>query len=230
MSREFFGMKRRINMGIKEMTTELKEEIKKTEEKLVQLRQIEAIVNGMQFPAKESREFVSEILPDAVPFGNVKKMRRKLKYAKFTPTETKQIINMWNSMKDIPNMNQQTIVSQIARVLKQPYKRVYSKVFWLKRTGHIAIPQGMFTGRIMPTVVKERTIAKNFFYWSDGQKQQLKQLIAQRKMPKEIAEMMGIGIRIVSNKINRMKASGEIPKARSNQTDERIIPHIIDYR
>jgi hypothetical protein len=204
-------------MGIKEMTTELKEEIKKAEERLVQLRQIEAIINSLQNPTVGSISIEKEF-PDAVPFGNVKKIRRKLKYAMFTPTETKQIINMWNSMKDIPNMNQQTIVSQIARVLKQPYKRVYNKVFWLKRTGHITIPQGMFTGRIVPNAVKGRTIAKNFFYWSDGQRQQLKQLIAQRKTPKEIAEMMGIGIRIVSNKINRMKAHGEIPKARSNQT------------
>lgn len=130
-------------MGIKEMETELEEEIERTEEKLVQLRQIEAIANSMQFPAKESREFVSEILPDTTPFGNVRKMRRKLKYTKFTPTEARQIINMWNSMKDIPNINQQTIISKIANTLKYPRKKVYNKIYWLKRTGHIAVPHGM---------------------------------------------------------------------------------------
>jgi hypothetical protein len=204
-------------MGIKEMKKELEEEIGKTEEKLVQLRQIEAIVNGMQFHVKESGEFVPEILPDATPFGNVKKMRRKLKYTKFTPTETRQIINMWNSMKDLPNINQQTIVSQIAKTIKQPYKRVYNKVFWLKRTGHINVPQGMLMGTIPNTANGRNFVKKSFFYWREGQKQQLKQLIAQRKKPKEIAEIMGIGIKIVSNKINRMKASGEIPKAKPNR-------------
>lgn len=196
-------------MGIKEMETELEEEIERTEEKLVQLRQIEAIVNSMQFPAKET---VLEKFPNAVPPADKQKYKRRIKYTQFTETETRQVMNMWNAMKDIPNINQQTIISKIANTLKYPRKKVYNKIYWLKRTGHIAVPHGMLVGTIPNTANGRNSVKKSFFYWKEGQKQQLKQLVAQGRTPKEIAEMMGIGIKIVSNKINRMKAYGEIPK------------------
>jgi hypothetical protein len=195
-------------MGIKEMETELKEEIKNTEERLVQLRQIEAIVNSMQYPAKET---VLEKFPSAVPSTNTPKYKRKIKYMQFTDTETRQVINMWNSMKDIPNINQQTIISKIANTLKYPYKKTYNKVFWLKRTGRIVFPQEMLMGNAK--VTRETNSKKNTpFYWSREQKQQLKQLVLQGKRRMEISAIMGIDVKIVSNKVNRMMQSGEIPK------------------
>jgi len=132
-------------MGMKEMGKQLKEEIKDTEDRLVQLRQIEAIINSMQCPATET---IMENLPNAVPPAGKQKFKRKIKYTQFTETETRQVMNMWNAMKDIPNINQQTIISKIANTLKYPRKKVYNKIYWLKRNGQIVAPQGII-GRML---------------------------------------------------------------------------------
>jgi DUF1009 family protein len=191
-----------MNMGIEKMETELEEEIRKTEEKLVQLRQIKAIVDSMQSHATGS---VSKTFPNAVPLG---KMRRKLKYTQLTQVETKQVINLWNSMKDMPNMNQQTIISHIAKTLKYPYKKVYNKIYWLKRLGRITVPHGMFTE------AKAKQTKRRFVYWTEEQKQQLAQLTRQGKLPKDISAIMGIDVSAISNKLNRMRATGEIRRVR----------------
>jgi hypothetical protein len=190
-----------MNMGIEKMETELEEEIRNTEERLVQLRQIKAIVDNMQYPATGN---VSKTFPNAVPLG---KIRRKLKHMPFTQVETKQVINLWNSMKDMPNMNQQTIVSHIAKTLKYPYKKVYNKIYWLKKLGRITVPHGMFTEA-------RQTAKKPFVYWTEEQKQQLAQLTRQGKLPREISAIMGINTSAVSNKLNRMRISGEITRVR----------------
>jgi hypothetical protein len=199
-------------MGIEKMETELEEEIRKTEERLVQLRQIKAIVNSMQSPATGN---ILKTFPNAVPLGKIK---RKLKYTQFTQVETKQAINIWNSMKDMPNMNQQTIVSHIAKTLKYPYKKVYNKVYWLKRLGKIAVPQGMSTTEIMTNTKKRRGYTRSRrFNWTEAQKQQLAQLTRQGRLPKEISAIMTIDTKTISNRLNRMRASGEIVRVRQKQ-------------
>jgi hypothetical protein len=215
MSREFFGMKREeFDMGVKEIAKELKEEIKRTEEKLVQLRAMDNIITSMEI-SNNLKNLPKEVLQNAVPLKNSKKYKRRIKYMQFTDMETRQAMNMWNSMKDIPNINQQTIISKIANTLKYPYKKVYNKVYWLRRTGRIVFPQGMLTGTAK--VTKETNPAKNPpFYWSREQKQQLKQLVLQGRRRMEISAIMGIDVKIVSNKVNRMMQSGEIPKVPRN--------------
>ena len=201
-------------MGMKELTKELKEEIKKTEEKLVQLRAMDNIVTGMEISNNMKNSVLKDHFHDAVTTVNAPKYKRRIKYTQFTDMETRQIINMWNSMKDIPNMNQQTIIAKIANTLKYPYKKVYNKVFWLRRTGKIVLPQGMST----TTATRENRTAKNkpFFYWTEEQKQQLKQLLSRGISRKDISTMMGIDAKVISNKIGRMMEIGEIPKNRQN--------------
>jgi len=201
-------------MGMKELTKELKEEIKKTEEKLIQLRAMDNIVTSMEISDNMKNLVLKDHLPVAVSTVKTPKYKRRIKYTQFTDMETRQIINMWNSMKDIPNMNQQTIIAKIANTLKYPYKKVYNKVFWLRRTGKIVLPQGMST----TTATRENRTAKNkpFFYWTEEQKQQLKQLLSRGISRKDISTMMGIDAKVISNKIGRMMEIGEIPKNRQN--------------
>jgi len=201
-------------MGMKELTKELKEEIKKTEEKLVQLRAMDNIVTGMEISNNMKNSVLKDHFHDAVTTVNAPKYKRRIKYTQFTDMETRQIINMWNAMKDIPNINQQTITAKIANTLKYPYKKVYNKIFWLRKTGKIELPQGMSTMSVTKT---NRTVRKKpFFYWTEEQKQQLKQFSEQGIPRKDISVMMGIDAKVISNKIGRMMDMGEIARKRQN--------------
>jgi len=194
-----------------EVVSAIKAEIKKTEEKLASLRKMEEETKriiGIPTTLNTVRppEYGMNIQGAGQPLGNV---RRKIKYTHFSDIETKQMINMYNNMNAIPNLDITDKVAKIASVMKQPYRRVYNKIYNLMEEGKL--PKEVSASPYSHANVTHRTA---MHLWTINETNQLINLSNLNKSPLEISQIMGIPNKVISNKLNKLRTERKIPYKR----------------
>jgi hypothetical protein len=193
---------------MKEIANAIHEEIKKTEEKLASLRKMEAEMNRIS-------GISAVIAPKVENNVSVGKVRRKLKYRRFSDVEQVQIIRLWNSMSDLQNVDMTDKMRKIATLMNLPYKKIYNKVYWLMKAGKI---KKEYSTRFVRTPVVSGVSGsphrKENFYWSPEQTNQLVNLVNERNRPIAISKIMGIDRAVVARKIGKMRIVGKLPRAR----------------
>lgn len=191
--------------SMKEIANAIHEEIRKTEEKLASLRKMEAEMNRIS-------GISAVIAPKVENNVSVGKVRRKLKYRRFSDVEQVQIIRLWNSMSNLQNVEMTDKIRKIANLINLPYKKVYNKVYWLMETGKMK--KEYSTRFEHAPVVSVTPHRKEQFYWNPEQTNQLMNLVNDEKKPIAISKIMGIDRAVVARKIGKMRIAGKLPLAR----------------
>jgi hypothetical protein len=199
------NLKGGMNMGegMNEVVSAVKAEIKKTEEKLASLRRME----------EETKRIMG--IPNIVqpniqgagqPIGNV---RRKIKYTHFSDIETKQMINMYNNMNAIPSLDLTDKIAKIASVMKQPYRRVYNKIYNLMDEGKLPKENSISPFSHVGARPRQHRIAMHL--WTENEVNQLIHYTNLNKSPLEISQLIGVENKVISNKLNKLRAEGKLP-------------------
>jgi len=196
--------------GMKEVIYAIKAEIKKTEEKLASLRRMEEETNKIlgisSLPFVRVPETGMVIQDTGQSIGKVKK---KIKNTRFSDIEVKQIVNMWNNMKNIPNLDLTDKVAKIASVMKQPRKRIYNKIYNLMVMGKLPKENSISPFSHVGARPRQHRIAMHL--WTENEVNQLIHYTNLNKSPLEISQLIGVENKVISNKLNKLRAEGKLP-------------------
>jgi len=200
---------------IKELVSAVEAEIELTRNKLAELEQVLETVRKYD----EGIEGIKKIYGVETKTVDLP-VRRRLKNSRFSDIETMQIINMWNKLSQLSNLSQGDVIGKIANTMKQPKSRIHNKIYWLARTGRIKNKyallqphlQSVTDTKVHGIFATEGRYRKKLFRWTPEITKKLIELSNAKKTPSEISRMTGIDTKVISNKLNRLRRSGILPK------------------